>query len=503
MAVQSILIFISALTCLIAFPPLNLYWLQLVSLIPFLYVLHRCYIYFFTTHYVTQLKWFTFIGFVFGLFYMGLSNVLVFELVEFSSWVAMVVLFFVYTVYEALFFALMTLCLRLCNGKFMLFPFIWIIFEWLKSIGPYGSPNGILGYSQANNDLINHLASAGGIFFVSFVCVLINVCIFLFLIKSAQEYRHRNLMYLVVIASILLSSFYYAPPLLSSSKSISVASIQANHVMPFKFKRKNRPLIRQDYLRLSQLAFDRYKPDLIIWPETITASLNLEFKSLMTPIQRMTATNTAFIFGSPRKENNHYYNSAAFVTSKTITTYDKIQLMPFGEYWPLKRVFQFLRLSNIIPGSEYSHGTSPTLFEFNTIKLAPIICLESTNSSLSRYYANQGADILISLVNNAWFKDSSIAARQLQMLQFRSIEVGLPSIQSANMGFTCFINATGKITGLLDKYQQDYVYQSIDCIAINTPFRTWGNAIVLVSFIIILLTLLRRYYLYKHVLDNH
>tara|TARA_Y100001970_G_scaffold278881_1_gene385257 strand:- start:863 stop:2356 length:1494 start_codon:yes stop_codon:yes gene_type:complete len=494
MAIQHLLIIVSGFLCFIAFPSVNAFWLQLVSLIPLLYVLDRYYIYVFTTAYLTQLKRFSLIGFVFGIVYMGLTNIWVFELIEFSTPVTMIILFIIYTAFEALFFAFITLCYRFCHCKPILLPFIWILFEWLKSIGPYGSPNGVLGYSQANNVLINHFASLGGIYLVSFICVFVNVLIFLGIRSIKQSHHRRSFLYLFIIILILFSSYFYHLSPSSSPQSLSVASVQANHPMPYKFKRKNRPRIRQDYVSMSQDALKKHRPQLIIWPETITASLNLNIKSLMSPIKRMTLSDTAFIFGSPRKDTNHYYNTAVFITSQNRMTYDKIQLMPFGEYWPLKRVFQFFKLDNIIPGSEFTHGSSPKLFKLGSIHLAPIICLESTNSRLSRTYANQGADILISLVNNAWFKGSSIAARQLQMLQFRSIEVGLPSIQSANMGFSCFINASGQTTGILDKYQQDYVFQNMDCVSIDTPFRTWGNGIVLIAFVVILACVLHGYF---------
>lgn len=496
MAIQSLLILISASLCFLAFPSFDSYWLQCISLVPLLFVFHKSYLNCFQLPYFTQLRNLSLLGFIFGLVYMGLTNLWVFELIEFSNLPKIISLFIIYTIYEALFFGLIACCYRLCHCKAFLLPFIWIVFEWLKSYGPYGSPNGVLGYSQANNILINHFASLGGVYAVSFICVFINSLLFLTILSITQKHHRRSFLYLFTIILILFSSHFYHLPSASSPQSLNVASVQANHPMPYKFKRKNRAAIRQDYIQISQDAIKQHKLDLIIWPETITASLNLNFKSLMSPIQTMTQHDTAFIFGSPRKENGHYYNTAAFITSQNRMTYDKIQLMPFGEYWPLKRVFQFFKLDNIIPGSEFTHGKTPTLFDLNAIQIAPIICLESTNSCLSRTYANQGADILVSLVNNAWFKGSSIAARQLQMLQFRSIEVGLPSIQSANMGFTCFINASGKITGILDKYQQDYLFQSIDCVSINTPFRNWGNGVVLVAFIITLGYLLRSYYYY-------
>lgn len=488
MALQSLLIFISCLLCFFAFPKANLYWLQCISLIPLLFVFKHYFFKTFTLPYSKKLLSFSIVGFLYGLGYMGLTNLWVFELIEFSTPFTIAILFIIYTIIEALFFGLIGLCYRLLNAKPIFLPFIWIVFEWLRSIGSFGSPNGILGYSQASNKLINHVASIGGIFFVSFICVLINILLFYVITAMIQRNHKKFILNICLIILILISSFLYKFPLEANSRTLQIATIQANHSMQYKFDRKMRPRIRQDYINLSKATFDHFSPHLILWPETITSSQNLLFSSLMNPINDMVHDyDVAFILGSPRKQSSNYYNSAAFISKNSLLTYDKIKLMPFGEYWPFKRIFQWFRLSNIIPGSEFTHGVSTQLFLLDNLKIAPIICLESTTSLLTRRYANQGADIIVSLVNNAWFKASSIAARQLQMLQFRSIEVGLPSVQSANMGFSAFINANGEIIGLIKKYDQTYLVKTINVNYKNTLFRSLGNKIVLLSLLVLII----------------
>ena len=150
-----------------------------------------------------------------------------------------------------------------------------------------------------------------------------------------------------------------------------------------------------------------------------------------------TNNNTGFLFGTPRKHLNKYYNSAALVLNNSIRFYDKNYLMPFGEYWPAKKAFKLFKLDNIIPGSEFSRGNNQSTFTLKSIKIGVGICLETTMGFFYKQYAQENVDVLVSLVNNGWFKTSSIAARQLQMLQIRAIETGLPILQSSNMGFTC------------------------------------------------------------------
>ena len=161
--------------------------------------------------------------------------------------------------------------------------------------------------------------------------------------------------------------------------------------------------------------------------------------------------------------------------------------MPFGEYWPAKSLFQLLNLNNIIPGSEFSKGEKKSVFNFKSVKIGVGICLETTMGFFYRDFANNDVDILISLVNNGWFKSSSIAARQLQMLQIRAIETGLPILQSANMGFTSIINHKGTIVKSLTQFEQNFLTHKLQISSIDTLYNKIGDLIVLIGLLFIII----------------
>ena len=99
-------------------------------------------------------------------------------------------------------------------------------------------------------------------------------------------------------------------------------------------------------------------------------------------------------------------------------------------------------------------------------------------------------DILVSLVNNGWFKESSIAKRQLQMLQIRAIECGRPTLQSANMGYSVAISPTGLIIDKIPQFDQSFISINLPLSKINTPFTIIGDSIIFLSILILLITII-------------
>ena len=206
----------------------------------------------------------------------------------------------------------------------------------------------------------------------------------------------------------------------------------------------------------------------------------------------ITKHNTSIIIGTPRKQSDRYFNSAVMLQNNKTIIYNKNHLMPFGEYWPFKNIFKLLKLDNIIPGSEFSKGKTITLFELTPFKIGTAICLETTTPQLYRKYTQQGATILVSLVNNGWFKTSSIADRQRQMLQIRAIENGRYILQASNMGYTCVIAPNGSIMNQIDQFNQTSLNTQLNINIINTPYILFGDFIIGLSLIFILLGVIRK-----------
>jgi apolipoprotein N-acyltransferase len=492
-----LLTIISAVISFISFAPFKFEWLIFIGIIPLFFVLDKLKTKTKQLNKFIKFKHYFYVSIIYGTIYMGLTNVWTFQLIEFSSLLEIIILFFTYTIFQTLFYVLIICLFGMCNSPLILFPCYWIIFEYIKALGSFGSPNGILGYCLSNNYLAEY-ANYGGVYLVSLIILIINYIIYIFIKNgfSMSNFRKQVIILITLITILIAPKLINIQPT-SINKSINIGLIQVNHPISYKYIASNRRNIRNDYISLSKKAISTSDLDLIIWPETITASENLKFPLFMSQVHYLSNLNdTGFIFGTPRQSQNMYFNSAVLVYKNLTLFYDKNHLMPFGEYWPGKSIFKLLQLDNFIPGAEFSKGTTKNVFNFKSIKLGIGICLETTMGFFYRDYTQKNVDILISLVNNAWFKSSSIAARQLQMVQLRAIETGLPILQSSNMGFTCIIEPDGSIINTLPQFEQNFLTHSLDLKSINTIYKKVGDLIILISLILILINLaIKRYYL--------
>ncbi|RAP28733.1 apolipoprotein N-acyltransferase [Candidatus Marinamargulisbacteria bacterium SCGC AG-343-D04] len=488
MGIQIILTCLSACLLALSFPPVHMYWIGCVALVPYFYCCHYLWNTSSLKHIIIQHS-------IFGLIFMGFTNFFVFQLIEFSSFIEIFILFIVYTLFETLFIIGFGLSVRYLSTSSWMIPCFWLVFEYLRSIGPFGTPNGVIGYSQAFNPLLSPYASLGGVFLVSFVLCCITMSIVCLIHVYLSTKKVSSYLSIVMFMGLLFSIPLLIPiQTVPSDDSLSVSVIQTQHSIAYKSQAKNRPTVRQDLLRLSKQAIQDQSPQLIVWPETITSSFNLRKSAFMNELRILSQEQkAAFIFGTPRYDSRRkIYNSAAFLHESSLSFYDKISLMPFGEYWPYKSWFKRFGLDNIIPGTEFTPGKKLSYFTLNQHKMGVAICLETTQSAHFRQCRLDGCDLLISLVNDAWFKKTSIRDRQLQMLVFRALETGLPIIQSANFGISGIIGSNGQMLAKDSSFQEAIVSQTLVLDKTIPPYLAIGDLVVYLSIAILFLCGLRK-----------
>lgn len=224
-----------------------------------------------------------------------------------------------------------------------------------------------------------------------------------------------------------------------------------------------------------------YKPDLIIWPETMfrwplsDADPNLSENDLrrlapMIPVdhwrdsyvrkslhEMSQKTGANLVIGLDRfsvdDEGLKHFNSAAFVTPDrgVADTYDKLHRVIFGEYIPLKETFPWLKAFAPFPDDfGIMAGHSPAAFRTGTWNVAPIICFEDTVPHLVRDVVRgtsrgQRLDCLLNLTNDGWFHGSSELNQHLITAAFRAVECRTPLVRAVNTGISAVIDGDGVI----------------------------------------------------------
>jgi len=350
---------------------------------------------------------------------------------------------------------------------------LWVILEYLRSHLLTGFPWALLGYAQYANLPIIQIADIAGAWLVSFLVMMVNAAISYQLSAfscqlsaisfqlsafscqpSLKAARLRCLWLPVLCLTLTLAYGYYKlclKPKTQNLEPIKISVIQGNIPQALKWDPRAREFVMQKYFKLTDQA-KQGNPDLIIWPEAALPVVLEEEPVYYARLLLYTKTiERPLLFGAVTSRAGLYYNSALLLSKEgdLLERYDKLHLVPFGEFIPGRKFFPFLE--TIAPIGDISPGRDYTLFSIQHQgariwqQFGVLICFEDVFPELSRRFVNKGADFLVNITNDAWFGRTSEAYQHLAASVFRAIENRVNLVRSANTGVSTFINPQGKI----------------------------------------------------------
>jgi apolipoprotein N-acyltransferase len=380
-----------------------------------------------------------------------------------------------------------------------------VIFEYLRGYLFSGFGWASLGYCQYRNLNFIQIASFTGAYGVSFLIVAVNVLIkeFILNIKSIlffnRTYLKKFAYILLTVFILLLSVYIYGDIVLNrktKGKKITVSVIQGNIPQQQKWEAFYRDLILEKYVRLTEMAsFDQ--PDVIIWPETSVPGYLQEEDLLRQLSDLAKTTESPLLVGAVTmdEKNKKFYNSAALFSKQGVLTkvYDKIHLVPFGEYVPAPYIFSFSK--DWVQSFDFSSGTAYTLFSVKGAKFGVLICFEDVFPNLVRNFVNQGADFMVNITNDAWFMQSVEPYQHLQASVFRAIENRINIARAANTGISCFVDPQGHIAERISFNDKDIFIEGFatQTIVINNKksfYSKFGDVFVLLTSIALVFSVL-------------
>jgi len=176
-----------------------------------------------------------------------------------------------------------------------------------------------------------------------------------------------------------------------------------------------------------------------------------------------------------------YYNSVIFVDRHGAVgkEYRKLILVPFGEYLPMERQFPFLRriFPGVMPFAAGNHGE--VVYEFEEgIRLIPSLCYEAIFTDHTRRFVERGGNVLVNMVDDAWFGKSPASVIHMSLALFRSVEYRIPLVRVTNAGVGIFVEPTGEMV----PGSQTPLFQkaaSVHMLYIppgRSPYERWGDA---------------------------
>jgi apolipoprotein N-acyltransferase len=446
---------LSGVTLILAFPNFNLEILAWVGFVPLFWVIRK-----------KSPSQAAFLGWLAGFaFFTGLLPWIYYVLSNYGHLPGPVSVFFLVllTAYLALFFSAFAFLLRWVQTKtdlpeILLAPPLWVSLEYLRGVLFSGFPWALMGYSQFLTLPMVQIADITGVYGVSFLIMLMNVAFFRVLEVSVDRSLRPALKEILAAGLLLFLSGAYGywrlsemPPQDKQGTPLRIALAQGNIPQDIKWEPKFQGETVETYIDLTRRAASAGPLDMIIWPETATPFFfqdSTSFRSRILDLAR--EVGAPLLFGSPGFDRQgreiYYYNSAFLISArgKIEGRYDKIHLVPFGEYAPLSGVLGFTRdiigaMGDFHSGGEVKNLTIPHG------KFGVLICYEAIFPGLTRRFARKGAQFLVNITNDAWFGRTAAPFQHISMARLRAIENRVPVARAANTGISGFIDPAGRL----------------------------------------------------------
>ena len=306
------------------------------------------------------------------------------------------------------------------------------------------------------------------------------ICIIIYCSTLLLVFRNKfNFIMFTLIGITFLGNYIYGSSVikinnndLKEIKTKSENSIFTKIVSPsfdLKYNLSNEDLRKNISNLIRYSNPEKNKKTLFVWPEGVFTGFNLEqIKQYKSLFEGAFSANHLILFGVntivEKQINNQTFNSLIIINNKfeIIFKYDKLKLVPFGEFLPFENVLTNLGLKKITEGhGSFSKGDRTKIFSLNNLKLLPLICYEIIFPELSQVKKNK--NLIVNISEDAWFGETIGPSQHLAKAIFRSVENNVFIIRSANKGFSVFIDNKGVVKKILKPSE-------IGVIELNVPF---------------------------------
>jgi apolipoprotein N-acyltransferase len=423
----------------------------------------------------------------------------VYENIPILASLGILLLFAMYVgLYHALFGAL-TGWLHIKHSRtlvLMASPFVWVAVE-LARARITGFPWDLLGYTQVDSLALTRIAPFLGVMGISFVIVAVNA-LWLMRINTPD----RKLSYLPVGIAALFCitaaslSAHNMPPI--SEKVSGVATVVQENLSVGNARAadpETKEQMLSSFAALSLHPATGLTPrdtklfgvpandhsQLIVWPEAPTDFVDNDplLRNVMSrlaiqadaPVIVNDVTIASYSDGHPS-----LYNSASFYLpdGSYAGHYDKMHLVPFGEYTPYKPLFFFV--GHLLDDLVFIPGTQRTLFNVNGKRYGVFICYESIFGDDMRKFSRDGAQVLINISDDGWYGDTSAPWEHLDMVRMRAIENRRWIVRSTNTGITATIDPFGRVVEMMPRHIRSSMQVAFgyrDDITVYSRFGDW------------------------------
>ena len=380
------------------------------------------------------------------------------------------------------------------NIHFILFfSLIFSIFEYLRGNLFTGFPWNLISYTWSWSIEFIQILSYVGTYSLSLLSVSFFCIPFLFLQKKIIK---KNIIFSLIFLITFIVNYFYGLYKVDNSdfhfdENISVKIVSPN----FSMKDYNNETEIYQIQRLIKISNpEKSKKTLFIWPEGIFYESYLQdIKKYKKLFSNKFSENHLIILGINNfisSNDNKYFNSLVVINNKAeiLSVYNKVDLVPFGEFLPFQKTLSKLGLKKITRGyNSFSSGDIRSVINlegnFNERKILPLICYEIIYPGKIKK-TKQSPDLVVNISEDGWFGRSIGPFQHYTKAVYRSVEEGVFIARSANRGISGFIDPNGTSLKFLEASESGNVEYKMPLFSGPTLFSNYGNKIF---FLIILL----------------
>jgi apolipoprotein N-acyltransferase len=386
---------------------------------------------------------------------------------------------------------------RSATAPFVIAPFLWVTLEFARTHLPYiGFPWNLTGYAASGSLAFLQLAPLTGIFGLSLVIAAFNALLaWAIVTRSRQSWIALGATVAALILIAVAGPHFVPRPTGRYVAHLVQTNFPQSEHYPSDWLEAHAGEL--DQLEAISVDAARKEPGLVVWPE-VPAPFSMQDQKFRERAQRIAReAGQDFLLGVVDSKVNSqrqwdFFNSAVLLdpSGERTYTYDKIHLVPFGEYVPLRQWIEFAGrltadISDFTPGTVYAVGQLPG-GRFGTF-----ICYEAIFPSEVANFERAGAELLINISNDGWFGRSAAPPQHLMMSRVRAVESRRWMLRDTNNGYTVSVDPYGRIDAAMATDVRGELDAPYDFRSDRTLYSLWGDWIAWLSLIASIVLLAR------------
>jgi apolipoprotein N-acyltransferase len=381
--------------------------------------------------------------------------------------------------------------------RWLVIPLAWAATEYGRTYLMTGFPWNLLAAAIVDYTSLIQIDRVAGPYLVGAMILLPSIVIAWWATQPAPGIRR-----LFAAAPVVIVMFvWWATGLVAAKLNVRptgqppsrAALLQPNISQEMRWSNENVLEIYQRMIGMTGEAVGR-GVQVVIWPES---TVPLSFSSTdfyRDEIESISRTHGVdIILGSvaedAREGRNRIWNAAFLVSGgKTVGHYDKIRLVPFGEYVPLRKMLFFAE-KLVHEVGEFAFGTRETPLA-GRFRYGPAICYEIVYPQITRTQVRNGADVLVTITNDAWYDGTSAPRQHLNQARLRAVEDDRWLLRAGTTGISAVIDPAGQIVQELPMGRQGIIYAEFEPRHSTTPYVRFGDWFAWLAILIVLATII-------------